>query len=141
MANSDSSYRKLLLEAKAEQNARLGDASAASEQLSAAIAALTRANSRVSSGRSSAIMEKMSTVHELDKEIDRQLNEDIAPNYLRAVKNTEKLASYVRKSHRSLAVDHDSKTSYVDVLQRRLELADQDIRILEHTAELVKNRK
>lgn len=141
MASSESSYRKLLLEAKAQQHSRLGDASAASEQLSAAIAALTRANSRISSGRSSAVIEKISTIHELDKEIDRQLHEDIAPNYIRAVKDTEKLAAYVRKSHRSLAMDHDTQTSYVDVLQRRLELADQDIRILEHTLELVKNWK
>lgn len=141
MPNTNTSHRKLLLDAKTQQQTRLQDAAAAADQVHAAIVALTRANSRNSTNskrRSSALIEKITTVHDLDKEIDRQLDDDIAPNYTLMVREKDKLAASVKKTQRNLAVDPLSGNSYIDILQRRLELADQEIRILENTIELTK---
>lgn len=135
------SHRQLLLDAKEQQRERLQEAGAAADQLVAAVSALIRANSLTSAQNTSSVIEKISTIHELDKEIDRQLNDDIAPNYVRAVNEKERLGAYIKKSRRSLAVDTESLSSYVDVLQRRLELADQEIRVLENTLSLVDAKK
>lgn len=135
------SHRQLLLDAKEQQRERLQEAGAAADQLAAAVSALIRANSLTSAQNTSSVIEKISTIHELDKEIDRQLNDDIAPNYVRAVNEKERLCAYIKKSRRSLAVDTESQSSYVDVLQRRLELADQEIRVLENTLSLVDAKK
>lgn len=135
------SHRQLLLDAKEQQRERLQEAGAAADQLAAAVSALIKANSLTSAQNTSSVIEKISTIHELDKEIDRQLNDDIAPNYVRAVNEKERLGAYIKKSRRSLAVDTESQSSYVDVLQRRLELADQEIRVLENTLSLVDAKK
>lgn len=137
---SNTSHRNLLLEAKAQQQIRLQEAAASSEQLASAIEALRKANSLNSSGQSSAVLDKITTIHEQDKEIDRQLNEDIAPSHMKARREKEKLVAFVKRIQRVLAVDKATHTSYVDILQRRLELADQEIRMLENTLELAKGK-
>lgn len=133
-----SDHRQFFREAKAQQHGRLQDAAVALDQLVAAVTALVSSNSRNSSGKSSVLMDKIESVHEFDREIDRQLRDEIAPNYTRTVRDQQRLAAYVRKCRRTLAVDE--KNSYVDVVQRRMELADQEIRMLENTLQLVKAR-
>lgn len=136
-----SEHRQFFLEAKAQQQQRLQDAAAALDQLVAAVTALVCSNSRNSSGKSSQLMDKIESVHEFDREIDRQLHDELAPNYTRALRDQERLAAYVRKCRRTLAVDDENRSSYVDVVQRRMELADQEIRMLENTLKLVKERR
>ena len=135
------SHRTFIQDAKNQQQHRLNDSNDALDQLAASMAALVAGNSLNHPGSSSAVIDKISTVHELDKEINRQLDDDIAANYVRVVREKEKLAGSVKKARRGLSVDSHSSSSYVDVLQRRMELADQEIRILENTLDLVRLNK
>ncbi|KAM9914480.1 hypothetical protein OXX69_000594 [Metschnikowia pulcherrima] len=127
-----STHRDLLHEAKHSQAASLQEGNAASTQLIKAVDAIVRVNSG-----SSQLLDKIGTIHELDREIDRQLKQDIAQNYEALMAAKARLARHVARTRRALAMSADSNESYVDLLQGRVERVDQELRILEHTLALV----
>ncbi|KAM9912475.1 hypothetical protein OXX59_000882 [Metschnikowia pulcherrima] len=128
-----STHRDLLHEAKHSQAASLQEGNAASAQLIKAVDAIVKVNSG-----SSPLLDKIGTIHELDREIDRQLKQDIAQNYEALMAAKARLARHVARTRRALAMSADSNESYVDLLQGRVERVDQELRILEHTLALVK---
>ena len=128
-----STHRDLLHEAKHLQAALLQEGNAASAQLIKAVDAIVKVNSG-----SSPLLDKIGTIHELDREIDRQLKQDIAQNYEALMAAKARLARHVARTRRALAMLADSNESYVDLLQGRVERVDQELRILEHTLALVK---
>lgn len=128
-----STHRDLLHEAKHLQAALFQEGNAASAQLIKAVDAIVKVNSG-----SSPLLDKISTIHELDREIDRQLKQDIAQNYEALMAAKARLARHVARTRRALAMLADSNESYVDLLQGRVERVDQELRILEHTLALVK---
>lgn len=134
-------HRKLLLQAKQRQKALSNESASLSELIAKTVHAIIKINS-VNTGLACApVLDKITTIHELDREIDRQLNKDIAGNYENLLHSKRKLAEYIKKTQYGIAMDTESHESYVDLLQRRVELIDQDLRILEHTLRLVEEHR
>lgn len=127
-----SSHRDLLIEAKQQQAANLQAALQASSQLVKSVGAIIRVNSSNSAG-CAAVLDKITTIHELDQEIDRQLKQDFVASYGSLMSAKKTLARSVKSSRRALGMDPESSSSYVDTLQHKVELLDQDLRILEET--------
>lgn len=125
--------------AKRQQTKHLQKSSAASGQLVKAVDAIIHANSRNDTVSRPPLLDKITTIHDLDREIDRQLNEDIVGNFgeLRVAKSG--LERCIKRTRRALYVDLDATESYVDALQRQVELIDQNLRILENTLKLAKH--
>lgn len=143
MPDSNLDHRQLLLQAKQRQRTDLADSALRSELIAKTIQAIIKINSvnSVTSGPCAPVLDKITTIHELDREIDRQLNEDIAGNYEGLLRAKNTLENYIKKARHGMAVDSSSHDSYVDLLQRRAELVDQDLRILEQTVKLVKEHR
>ncbi|GEQ69516.1 hypothetical protein JCM33374_g3188 [Metschnikowia sp. JCM 33374] len=139
---SNTHHKDLLASAKQQQTANLHESAAASAQLVRAVEAIIKVNSATGQlGTCPPLLDKIATIHELDREIDRQLNCDIVHNYEALLDAKQKLARHVKRCQRALAIVPDTKGSYVDLLQHRVELIDQELRILELTSTLVqKNR-
>lgn len=134
-------HRQLLIQAKQRQKSDLVDSAKVSELLAKTVHAIIKINSVNTKETCAPVLDKITTIHELDKEIDRQLNKDIAGNFENLINAKSKLATYIKKTQHGIAVNTDNHDSYVDLLQRRVELVDQDIRILEHTLKLVKEHR
>ncbi|QWU87991.1 hypothetical protein CA3LBN_002256 [Candidozyma haemuli] len=130
MNNSNStseppSHRDLLIQAKQQQKQDLVESTRLSEALVKTVNAIVRANS-------------ITTIHDLDREIDRQLKKDISVNYEKLVLAKEKLGREIARTKRALDKHQESK---VDLLQRRAEQSDQELRILENTLSLIKSQR
>lgn len=130
--DASKSHRDMLVAAKRQQAGDLAHAAAAAALVQRAVDALIRANSKPGSVSSPAVLDKIATVHEVDREIDRQLAQDLAVEFQRFSETKDKLARAVKAASRALAVAQS--TSYVDHLQLRAEQIDQNLRILEQTA-------
>lgn len=139
--SSNNDHHQLLLQAKHRQKADLNESANISELIAKTVHAIIRINSSNSNLSAAPVLDKITTIHELDAEIDRQLNKDIAGNYENLILAKKKLASYVKKTQQGMVVNIETNESYVDLLQRRVELVDQDLRILEHTLKLVKEHR
>lgn len=130
------SHKELLLRAKQRQRDNLGISDNLSEQLAGSVKAVVKINS--SHNQSCLpLIDKIVTVHELSNEIDRQLNNDIAVSYDQFLRAKKKLGRCVTMSQRRLTMNPERNESSVDLLQRKLEIIDQEIRILEDTYKLV----
>lgn len=132
-----SAHRDLLVGAKQQQSAHLVDSVSASAQLVRAVDELVNVHSATSPETRPVLIDKIATIHELDREIDRQLNCDIVQGYEGLITAKQKLARHVHRTQRALAISTDADGSYVDLIQRRVELVDQELRILEITLALV----
>lgn len=139
--SSETDHRLLLIQAKQRQKSDLLESASTLEQLAKTVHAIIKINSVNTKDSCSPLLDKITTIHELDREIDRQLNKDIAGNFESLMQAKGKLKSYIRKAQHGIAVNTESHESYVDLLQRRVELVDQDLRILEHTLKLVKQHR
>lgn len=125
------SYRELMVAAKQQQRQQLKELSALSSQLARFLSSVVAANS-TNSENCSPLMDKITTIHQIDAEIDRQLNETVGGNFEKlqlAMGNVESALQRANKA--GLAGD------FVWELQRNVELLDQDLRILERTLELI----
>lgn len=138
MTSEQPTHRELLLQAKQRQKSNLHESAIISSQVARTVHALIQVNS-VNTSNCPPVLDKITTVHEIDREIDRQLNKDIAMNYERFLREKDKLASFQRKTTRALAMKSETHESYVELLQRDVELIDQELRILEHTLQIVKD--
>lgn len=137
-------HGNLLLQAKHNQKKHLQESSHLSQQLHRTLASLIRSNSNNGNG-CPPVLDKITTIHQLDQEIDRQLMEDVSVNYEALLHDKKKLTNLINKSNSKLQLHtHDNtndQISSVDVFQRRSELIDQDLRILEYTLKLIKLNK
>ncbi|KAG7195831.1 uncharacterized protein KQ657_002216 [Scheffersomyces spartinae] len=128
-------HTSLIRQAKQDQQRNL----AKSAQLSGELAHTLRSIIKINSDDLSSLLDKISTIHEIDREIDLQLSENVITNF-------EVLMSYKEQLHKTLAKIYrrlqwqDSVTNDISGLQRQCELLDQDIRILERTVHLRKNK-
>lgn len=138
MSSNTNDHHQLLLQAKQRQRVDLSESAKISDLIAKTVHAIIKINSSNANLDCAPVLDKITTIHELDSEIDRQLNKDIAGNYESLILAKKKLASYIRKTQHGMAVNTDTHESYVDLLQRKVELVDQDLRILEHTLKLVK---
>ncbi|OVF06580.1 hypothetical protein A9F13_20g00781 [Clavispora lusitaniae] len=138
--NAEPTHKELLLKAKQRQREDLSNSDLLSEQLANSLRAIIKDNSAPSNQNCSPLVDKIITIHELSDEIDRQLNKDIASNFEDFLHAKDKLALRLAKCKKKLGMDNKEE-SYIDLLQRRLELIDQDIRVLEYTSKLLEEHK
>ncbi|KAI3406744.2 hypothetical protein KGF56_000349 [Candida oxycetoniae] len=159
---SSTSHTNMLQQAKATQLQDLKQSHYYSKQLQSIFTNLIDSNSN-STDINSPLLDKITTIHELNDDIDRFLNKDIAENFHLLMKQKRKLEKVVRKCNekmkrvekgrldgdgaetvmssskgeerRGIGGDHGGNVNenYVDLLQRRCELIDQNLRILEQT--------
>ena len=123
--NAEPTHKELLLKAKQRQREDLSNSDLLSEQLANSLKAIIKDNSAPSNQNCLPLVDKIITIHELSDEIDRQ---------------QDKLALRLAKCKKKLGMDNKEE-SYIDLLQRRLELIDQDIRVLEYTSKLLEEHK
>ncbi|RCK54841.1 hypothetical protein Cantr_04137 [Candida viswanathii] len=120
-------HNELLQQAKHNQIAELQNSAVYSKQLVQLLTAIVKTNSNADS---SNLVDKITTIHQLNDTIDRQMNQDISKNFYELMKYKHKLESIIAEC-RFIIAD-------IDNLQSRSELIDQDLRILENTLKLVK---
>lgn len=126
-------HKQLLINAKQHQRKKLEESEQYSHHLSKSIQLIIQSNSSNSSNKCPGVLDKITTIHQLNKNIDHQLNNDIHPNFESLLREQLKL--------RGLVARNTSKMDAIENLQRRVELIDQNLRILEHTLELVKKNR
>lgn len=131
------SHKELLLRAKQRQRDNLRTSDNLSEQLVNTIKAVIKINSTHTNQQCLPLIDKIVTIHELSNEIDRQLNKDIAVSYDEFLKAKKKLSRCVTVSKRGLTMTPERNESSVEFLQSKLEIIDQEIRILEETFTLL----
>lgn len=149
------SHTNLLYEAKQHQKQSLEDSDKLSHQLRLTLESLIRSNSS-NDYNGSSVLDKITTIHEIDKEVNRQLNNDIAMNYERLMDSKEALAKTIRKCNKNLnrgtgtgatgpsgtgATGPSGNENIIEHLQRRAELIDQDLRILSNTFTIIKENQ
>ncbi|EGW33180.1 uncharacterized protein SPAPADRAFT_137238 [Spathaspora passalidarum NRRL Y-27907] len=125
------SHQDLLTQAKQNQINDLRQSTAYSKQLATTIHTLIRSNSSTSN----SLIDKITTIHQLNNEIDRQLNNDLAKSYTELMKYKRRLNKVINECH---AIMYHKDVSIINKIQSRVELIDQDLRILEQTLTLVK---
>lgn len=126
-------HKQLLNSAKQHQRKKLEESEQYSNHLSKSIQMIIQSNSSNSSNKCPSVLDKITTIHQLNKNIDHQLNADIHPNFESLLDEQLKLKGLVSRNI--------SKMDAIENLQRRVELIDQNLRILEHTLELVKKNR
>lgn len=134
------SHRDLLVQAKQQQKQDLLDSAKASDNLVRTVNAIVRANSVANSPNCPSLLDKSTTIHEIDAEIDRQLKRDISANYEQLIQAKEKLSKELKRSKGALKYGKEEGTSLVEILQRKAETLDQELRVLEHSLRLIQSR-
>lgn len=125
-------HSNLLLKAKQTQRESLKESEYLSAQLQKSLETLIRSNSRNDINGPSSL-DKITTIHQIDNEINRQLNKDISVNFQDLLNDKKRLVKRMNKCYKLL---QQSKTgNLVDNLQKNSELIDQELRILEKTLE------
>lgn len=133
------SHSNLLTDAKQHQRQSLDESDRLSHQLRLTLETLIRSNS-LKDYNGSSVLDKITTIHEIDKEVNRQLNNDIAINYEKLMDAKAALAKTINKSYNNLH-RNGSDENIIDQLQRRAELIDQDLRILSNTIKIIKENQ
>ncbi|CAH2355256.1 biogenesis of lysosome-related organelles complex 1 subunit Bls1p [[Candida] railenensis] len=145
------SHNELIGQAKQRQQQQLQASATASQQLNSTVRALISSNSSNSSQSCSSVLDKITTIQQLDKQINKQLQDGIAANYERLLKSkknldtllskNEDMLNYVTSAHQPKRTQNVEHVSVVDGLQRKAELVDQDLRILENTLKFVQQSR
>lgn len=125
-------HNELLQQAKLNQINDLKNSQLYSKQLIQTLQSLIKTNSNTSLASSSNLIDKIITIHQLNNEIDKQLNHDIAQNYYQLIQYKQKLQKLIQDCHYII--------NEIDNLQFKSELIDQNLRILEYTLKLI-NKK
>lgn len=126
---ADATHKLLLAECKQTQKKALAELAALSAQLSKTVQAIVLSNSSNKPG-CSLVMDKITTIHELDKQVEKQVKRDVARNFTAMLTDKDRLAAAAQKTQ-------DRLGDGVDALQRRAEIIDQKLRILENTLKRV----
>lgn len=132
------SHHQLLAEAKGRQQEHLRASLEASQQLDRTIRALVLSNSTPAAAPHCApVLDKIATIHQLDAQIDSQLSQ-VGEAYGTLAAQTRRLRRLAARCLRALNPDH--RPPVPDALQRRAEVVDQNLRILETTLALVQRK-
>lgn len=131
------SHSNLLHAAKNQQKQSLTEAEVVSNQLRLTLEHLLRSNS-VNDYNGSSVLDKITTIHEIDQNINKQLDKDIAVNFEKLMDSKTNLQRILNKSHKHLK---STDGNIIEQLQRRSELIDQDLRILAQTLKIVKENQ
>ena len=129
-------HLELVQLAKRKQQKHAHESKILVDQLRKTLQAIVQTNSNEMGVSAPPLLDKIATIHELDKEIDRQLNNDIAMSFEELMNVKSRLQRLIERSNKKLQ-SYDDKT-IVDEMQRRAELIDQELRIFELTMELVR---
>lgn len=135
MAETLVPHLELVQLAKRKQQKNAYESKILVDQLRRTLQAVVQANSNEIGVNAPPLLDKITTIHELDKEIDRQLNNDIALSFEELMNLKSRLQRLIERSNKKLQYDDDN--TIVDEMQRRAELIDQELRICELTMELV----
>lgn len=138
MTDSLVPHLELIQLAKRKQQDHFHESKALVEQLRRSLAAIVNSNSSEIGVNAPPLLDKITTIHELDREIDRQLNEDIASSFEELMNLKFRLLRVIDRSNKKLLFDDD--ITIVDEMQRRAELIDQELRILELAVDQIQNR-
>lgn len=125
------SHAELVQNAKKKQQESAAESKILVEQLRKTLRVLIQANSTGKGANALPLLDKITTIHELDREIDRQLNEDIGVGFEELMDAKSRLQRLIARSNKRL--QYDRERTIVDEMQRRAELIDQELRILELT--------
>lgn len=128
-----SSHTDLIREAKANQINELKRSAAYSRQLVNTVSALVKSNSEPDSN---ALIDKITTIHQLNADIDRQLNQDIARSFYDLMKCKKDITTLINKCLR--IISGPELGNLIADLQSQTETVDQELRILENTLKLVR---
>lgn len=141
MTEATLAHRTALLKAKQKQRQNLRESAAYLDQLAHTFSAIVKTNSVNEGIGCPSVLDKITTIHDLDKQIDRQLNCDISASYEHLVSAQSSLARGVKRVRRGLAMKQESRESFVDLLQQQAEQLDQELRILEMTLAYVREHE
>lgn len=134
------SHHQLLAEAKERQQECLRASLEASQQLDRTMRALVLTNSTAAAAPHCApVLDKIATIHQLDAQIDRQLDQ-VGDAYGALAAQTRRLRRLAARCQHALDPAPRQRPSVPDALQRRAEIADQNLRILETTLALVQRK-
>lgn len=140
-------HSDFIYQAKLNQKRALQHSANISQQLQWTIKTLLE-NHSSAEGSSLPVMDKVNIIHQIDREIHRQLGEGIALNFDSLIEAKNRLVRTIQSSSRRLETKEVFKEeevfrpdNIVDTLQRRVELIDRKLRILEDTLELVQKNK
>jgi hypothetical protein len=131
------SHNKLIQQAKQNQVEYLKKSSLYSKQLINTIYTLIKSNSS-DNATTSSVIDKITTIHQLDHDIDIQLNE-LAKQFDGLDKCKRDLQVLISRCNEVLYSDGLYHEGLIDVLQRRVEGVDRELRILEHTVKIIKD--
>lgn len=124
------SQHQFINDAKASQADHLRKLAAYLKQLQRTVARLVEANST-----STAVLDKIDTIHAVNRQIDHQLNDEIATNYGELVQAQTRLEKMATRTEAALGGG-----KVVEECQHHLEMIDTQLRILEHTLQYVQQR-
>lgn len=127
------SHSELLQQAKHAQILQLRDANTYSRQLAQILTNILKLNSK---NENTPLLDKMTTIHQLNDNIDLQLQNDIALNFEKLMRIKKDITELITTCKRLL---HDVKPA--DSLQGRAERVDQDLRICERTLLYIQNSR
>lgn len=119
-------HNELLVRAKQQQRANVGRSEAMVGQLTAVVEMVVKLNSR-NDANGSSLLDKITTVHELDKELDRQV--------LEVTRRREEMKTLEKKLRK--VVGRGGMAVLVEEMQRRVEAVDRELRVMERTMESV----
>lgn len=133
-------HRDLLNQAKRQQRLKLQESTQLSNQLKTTLNSIVKSNLTNSNNGCSIVLDKITTIHQLDDKIDKQLNYDISVNFEKMIYQKHQLEKQLQKCDDKL--DKETKNyKVIDNLQARSELIDQDLRILENCLHNVKQNR
>lgn len=118
-------HSELLVRAKQQQRDKIGRSEAMVGQLAATVEMVVKLNSRNDSNGSS-LMDKITTIHELDKEVDKQTQE-----VTRRWEEMRRLEKQLEK-----VVGEGEMAVQVERIQRRVEAVDRELRVMERAMDL-----
>ncbi|KAK6461800.1 hypothetical protein DFJ63DRAFT_336568 [Scheffersomyces coipomensis] len=147
------SHNDILRESKLNQLNQLKQSNQYSKQLISTLYTIIKSNSNpgitinslTSSTSTTSLIDKITTIHQLNEEIDKQLNNDIAVNFELLMKYKLKLHKAIQDCHRGMGGSmrggkgqrSRSPGNIISSLQSRSEVIDQELRILEYTLKLL----
>lgn len=137
----NTSHDALVKQAKVNQKKCVQSSNVLSAQLQNNLGLLLANNSTAENSACSSVLDKITTIHQLDKEVDRQLKEDIAGNAEALSMSNSKLNKLLNNFDYKLQLDQAGNDTGIESLQRRAELIDQELRILEQTVVYIKQDK
>lgn len=130
-------HNDLLIQAKQSQQQALRESEILSHKLSKSIESIVIQNSNLQRNNLSSVLDKITTIHQIDQQITKQINHDICINYEGLINDKKKLIKLINRIKRLLATKDGN---LIHNLQKRAELIDQELRILEMAEKFIQQK-